>query len=163
MSQFPVKPYDFEAQKARGIAGEHRLDAYFAEWFHITEATDQQQRQGIDRIFWDKKSAELTLVEFKTDARANQTQHAFIEIETNGKGEGSGWAFTSAAAVLVYYIPGAGAEIAYWIRFNLLRRSLRDWLQRCRRVSVPNRTYNTVGLLVPLSEIERIADNAYSV
>lgn len=164
----------------QGVAGEYAIDrvlknlptvtdaeakSTFGDWFlhligkpgfTVSPATGEEQRQGIDRHF----SLPLT-VEYKTDATAVRTHNAFIEtvsVDTAGK---RGWAYTSEADVLVYYIPGD--ELLYIVRFSRLRARLPHWLDLFPSRRIPNRGYHTVGLLVPLEELEECADVVISV
>jgi hypothetical protein len=150
-----VTTYQFQAQLDKGEQAEAQLDRYFAEWLHIRPATRDEQRQGIDRIYTDRCTGNTLKVEYKTDWTAGRTGNAFVEtisVDTTNK---PGWAYTSKADVLVYYVPGD--ELIYWIRFADLRRHLVRWAQKYEARKIPNRGYHTHGLLVPLSEFERIA------
>lgn len=155
--------FDFQTQKAIGEAGEAALDAHFSRWFDITPATGLQQRLGIDRMFKAKSDGSVLTVEYKTDHRAHQTGMAFVELSTFPDQPRSGWAYTCAADWIVYYVPGTDSEQAYIIRPAMLRAALPDWLKHYRQVSVRNAGYQTVGLLVPLRELERIALQVVSV
>lgn len=151
--------YDFTTQLTQGAEGERILDNYFANWFTIRHATRLEQRNGIDRIF--TREGATYKVEYKTDTRASQTGNAFVEtvsVDTAGK---RGWAYTSEAEYLLYYVPGP--ETVYIIPFAQLRRHLTQWEQQYPTRKIPNRGYQTHGLLVPLDEFERIAQRVDSL
>lgn len=155
--------YDFKKQKAQGMLGELALDHHFRHIFMLRPATDAEQLRGIDRWF-TLGGDELPMpVEYKTDLIAHRTRNAFIETHHSSRGAQSGWAYTSQAHVLVYYVPGAEAEMAYWILFSRLRECLPGWLPRYSLRSVRNVGYDTIGLLVPLHELEGIALAVYSI
>ena len=147
--------YQFKEQLNDGREGERRLDAFFAYWYTIAPATDTQQRAGIDRIFTCLYFGQQFTVEYKTDKTAARTGNAFIEtvsVTTTGK---RGWAYTSTAEYLVYYVPGR--EVAYIVPFEVIRAHLLRWLNTYQQRSVPNHGYCTEGVLVPLAELNRIA------
>jgi len=155
--------FKFGAQNASGVAGEQSLDATFAKHFGIAPATDADQRRGIDRYFTRRDTTPATFtVEYKTDRRARTTHNAFIEVGHSDVPSG-GWAHTSRADILVYYVAGDNAEMAYWIDFAILRAQLPRWAALYRLVSVPNQGYDTIGLIVPLGELERIAAHVVQV
>lgn len=162
MSQQPAKPFDFNRQKAIGEEADAVIDDYFSGWYDIHPASPEEQRRGIDRLWYGREGG-VTSAEYKLDKVAAKSGFAFVEIDTNGKGDGSGWAHTSRATWLVYYVPGEAAELIYLIAFINLRAQLDYWRKRCRVVSVPNATYDTRGLLVPLREFERIARQVISL
>lgn len=149
-----MNTYQFNQQLTAGEKGERKLDAYFTKWFKITPATPAEQRQGIDRHFAHSDGSRYT-VEYKTDHTAGKTGNAFVEtisVDTQNK---PGWAITSQAQILLYYIPDAGA--IYVIPFPTLRQALPTWQQRYPQRAIPNRGYHTHGILVPLREFEKIA------
>jgi len=153
--------YDFRTQLATGEEAERRLDAWFAHWYAIEPATMDQQRQGIDRIFTRRDTGRAFKVEYKTDSRASATGNAFVEtvsVDTTGK---AGWAYTSQADMLLYYVPVS--EVIYVIQMTSLRRHLPRWQQQYPARRIPNQGYCTHGLLVPLDEFERIAQRVESI
>lgn len=155
------KPFNFQEQLAIGEKGEAFLDAHFSERYDITPATRDEQRKGIDRHFVGKVSGAHLKVEYKTDAMARKTHNAFVEVTSVDKAQKSGWAYTSQADYLVYYIPGD--EMVYILRFTTLRQHMPSWAAKYPMRSALNEGYKTWGLLVPLVEFERIADHAYAV
>ena len=155
--------YSFEEQKADGEAGERALDAHFSRWFHIESANVWQQRRGVDRIFHDLRDERSWLVEYKTDHTASRTGNAFVEtvsVRTRTRRK-PGWAASSVADWLVYYLPEDG--LAYLIRMWDLRQSLRRWAALYPSRSIPNDGYHTQGLLVPLHEFEELAQQVISL
>jgi hypothetical protein len=158
-----LNAYDFQTQLVKGEGAEARLDAHFAGWFEIHPASYTEQRHGIDRWFLERASRTRLSVEYKTDWRAARTGNAFIETVSVDTANKPGWAFTSEADVLLYYCPGNGGEQVYWIPMARIRERLTRWQGRYPQRSIPNRDYQTVGLLVPLFELERAAQQVISL
>lgn len=151
--------YKFKTQLTDGEKGERRLDAYFQKWFIIRKATMDEQRLGIDRHFTRRKDQRAFTIEYKTDHTAGKTGNAFVEtisVDTDNK---PGWAITSQAQVLCYYIPDTG--IIYVIDFARIRRNLPRWQKEYPHRAIPNRGYHTHGHLVPLLEFEKIANQIF--
>lgn len=147
--------YDFDTQLAIGEAHERRLDTLFQRYFAITPATRQQQRQGIDRNFVNLDTGATYRVEYKADALAGKTGNAFIEtvsVDATGR---PGWAVASQADILIYLV--VEPEAVYAIRMATLRMALHGWMRRYPRHAAQNAGYKTLGYLVPLNELERIA------
>lgn len=154
--------YEFDKQLAVGHSGESALDAFFGRWYIIRPATAAQQRAGIDRIWEDRKTKRVMRVEYKTDRRAGRTGNAFIEtasVVVDGVTKKQGWALTSQADVLVYYIPEP--EAIYLLQLDDVRRALPGWMKQHLVRQIPNSGYYTEGVVVPLREFERIAIQVY--
>lgn len=150
--------YNMSQQLARGEAAERRLDKHFASRFHITPATRAQQRRGIDRIFQQRKTGARHAIEYKTDWTAARTGNAFVETVSVDAQNKPGWAYASRADWLIYYVPGQVRYkgTIYMISFAALRAQLPRWTARYREAPpIPNRGYNTLGILVPLREFAR--------
>ena len=153
--------YTFDAQKARGDAGEALLDQVFAADYKIRPATRAEQRRGIDRIFTHRKTGRRLAVEYKTDYKAAHTGNAFVEtisVDTVGK---AGWAYSSAADYMIYYVPGD--EVIYVIALAVLRRELSRWVREYPLRAAQNEGYATHGVLVPLDEFEQHAEAVMSI
>lgn len=153
--------YDFRKQLAAGEQGEKLLDAFFERAYVITPATDAEQRQGIDRHFVNRRTGAKLTVEYKSDNAAQKTHNAFVETVSVDARSKSGWAYTSKADWLAYYIPGD--ELVYLIRFERLRTRLATWASRYPVRHALNDGYKTYGLIVPLEEFEFIAEYVWSV
>ena len=153
--------YTFDAQKARGEAGEAFLDQVFTADHEIRPATRAEQRRGIDRVFIHRQTGQCFTVEYKTDYKAAHTGNAFVEtvsVDTAGK---AGWAYSSKADYLVYYVPGD--EVIYAIALEVLRRELSRWVRAYPHRAAQNPAYATHGVLVPLDEFERHAEAVINV
>src|SRR3990172_11868068 len=152
-----MKTYKFATQLDKGQKAEVYLDNFFTVNFDfaVTLATDEQQRQGIDRIFVKRhgRRAQFT-VEYKTDWTAARTGNVFIETVSVDSLNKPGWAFASTADLLIYYVPGD--NLIYVMFLSKLRRMLPRWQgQYPSAPPIPNKGYNTLGLLVPMHEFEQ--------
>lgn len=136
------------------------LDRWFAAKHEIRPATRQEQRRGIDRIFTHHQTGKRLAVEYKTDYRASETGNAFVEtisVDTAGK---AGWAYSSQANYLMYYIPGDG--LIYVLALETLRQQLPRWLEKYPLRAAQNERYATHGVLVPLHKFEEHAEAVIS-
>ncbi len=147
--------HDFRTQLANGQKGEAFLDSFFSRDYTIRPASYSEQRKGIDRYFTHKLTGGRLAVEYKTDHKAFQTGNAFIEtvsVDTAGK---AGWAHTSQADLLMYYLPEG--DLIYIMAMVKLREVLPRWVTYYPKRPAANKEYNTWGLCVPLAEFERHA------
>lgn len=149
--------YDFNAQLLLGQAGEQELDDFFSRWYIINPATAEQQRQGIDRLFTVIGTRLAKTVEYKSDTTASKTGNAFVEIVSveNEQVCKLGWAHTSQAEILLYFLPSDG--LIYVLKMDDLRRKLGRWIQKYKTRYVANIGYKSAGLIVPLREFEHMA------
>lgn len=151
--------YHFLTQLARGLAGEAEIDRLFADFYTIVPATPAQQRREIDRIWHAKDGNRTHFVEYKTDEKAGRTGNAFIETVSVDTACKPGWATGSHADLLVYFV--TDPQTVYLIRFARLRKELERWQATYPTKTVVNDGYKTRGLLVPLDELEVIADAVF--
>lgn len=152
-----MSTYDFTTQLADGQRGESVLTDYFRELgYGVKPATAAEQRRGID--FWLTSAGGSQSVEVKTDHTASRTHNAFIETVSVDAAGKPGWAYTCSADVLAYYVPGDG--LAYLLKPAAIRAALPAWQRRFGTRAIPNDGYHTVGVAVPLAEVERIATAA---
>jgi hypothetical protein len=156
-----VKSYDMGQQIEQGESAERYLDFYFGAEFAIRPATREQQRLGIDRIFTRRTDGREWLIQYKADKTAARTGNAFVEtvsVDTAGK---EGWALTCTADFIMYYVVGIGP--LYILRPNDIRAKIQEWQRQYPERRIPNGTYHSVGLLVPLDEFERAAVQVVSI
>lgn len=150
--------YDFKEQKQRGESSEHYLDSYFSRWYDIQPATALEQRQGIDRHF--TRDGSTKTVEYKTDYAAAKTGNAFMELISVDCRFVVGWAYSSCAEYLMYLVPG---NAIYVIHFSQLRLKLAMWTRQYPLRSVRNEGYQARGILVPLVELGKLAQQVMRV
>ncbi len=154
--------YDFEQQRQQGNAGEGFLDAFFAtKGYAIRPASDEEQRRGIDRAFTSPKTGKVSTVEYKTDSTAARTGNAFIETVSVDAAGKMGWALTSQADILVYFIPPLSRIIV--VPFMALHWELPRWIREYPPRQAQNRGYATHGIVIPLRELEQHAMATYQV
>ncbi len=139
----------FEDRLKIGKYAEAVLDRYLIEQgLYVIEATPEQEMKGIDRIIDDGTAS--TTVEYKADFRAYDTGNIFLEHTKNDNGPGKpGWARTSEADLLIYYVPPLGK--AYIFDMQLLKRNYADITRNLRKGKVLlNPGYTAQGYLLPL-------------
>jgi len=148
--------YDFQERLAAGSMVEQWLDTYFEPWFRIKAANRREQRLGIDRWFLELVGSNRWAVEYKADWAAIRTRNVFIETISVDAERIPGWAYTSQADWLVYVLPET--RRVYSVRMARLRGQLKAWSQRYPTRAIPNRSYHTHGLLVPLHIFKRLVE-----
>jgi hypothetical protein len=150
--------HDFAERLAQGEAAEEYLDLVFATLFgyRIEKADRAWQRQGVDRFFVPRApSREARFgVEYKSDWAASRTGNAFIETTSVDRTGRQGWAYTSRARFLAYFV--VPDDLIYVLPLTVVRRLLPRWLAAYPTRPARNRDYNTLGVCVPLEELERI-------
>jgi hypothetical protein len=154
--------YDFDQQMRQGDEGADFLDAFFAgKGYAIRPATRDEQRQGVDRIFTSPRTGSISRVEYKTDRAAARTGNAFIETVSVDAAGKMGWALTSQADILVYYVPPD--RRIYVVPFRALHWEMPRWLREYPPRTAQNDGYATHGIIIPLRELARHAIRIYQV
>lgn len=153
--------YNFATKLHEGQKHEQFLDELSAQWYEIREASREEQRRGIDRIFTEKATGLIVKVEYKADTTASRTGNAFVETISVDTANKPGWAYTSQADWLLYYLPQDG--LIYLFELTTLRRHLPRWVKQFPARAIPNEGYKTHGILVPLDEFERYADKVVNL
>lgn len=152
--------YQFDRQHQLGVTYEARLDNFFKTYCFVYEAAAHEQRQGIDRWFADEDEGFIS-IEYKADSKAAKTGNAFVETISVDTRNISGWAYTSIADVLCYYVPPLNK--VWLIDFLELRRHLPQWVATYPKRKVQNSDYCTHGLLVPLQTLANIAFEEFNI
>lgn len=145
----PGNVYDFERQRELGAIGESIIRGVFAQQFNIQRSVALEQRQGID--FWFSYGAFDLAVEVKTDFTAAHTRNAFIEVTSVDVDGKPGWAHTSRADFLLYYVPPD--RVVYVVAMREIRHRLPAWRKKYESRRVQNDGYQTEGILVPLDQL----------
>src|SRR6266849_8385777 len=146
--------YAFWQQLARGATGEAFLDWFFSPANIISEPIGAQQ-DGYDRLYEPRDGSPSFTAEYKTDRVAARTNNAFVETVSVDRDAKRGWAYTSQAAYLSYFIPRP-LSLVYVMPLSSLRAQLSRWERVYREQSVRNVGYLTKGRIVPLAEFEAI-------
>lgn len=157
--------YQFGRQHKIGDEAERFIYQIFQGRFSVIPAPRYLQDQGVDFTFSDLINNQVYKVELKTDSTAARTGNAFIEtvsIHRDGEPDQQGWAYTSTSDYLLYYLPNTMPPLIYRIAFEHLRLMLPAWLSAYPARQIPNRDakrgdYHTIGVLVPLGELQAIA------
>jgi len=148
------------------VTHEMALDAYFSgRGITVTPVDHDGQLSGKDRNFATPDNLTYT-VEYKADSRASDTRNAFIETVSVDEQNIPGWAYTSTADVLVYYIPPD--NIAYVLRMQSVKAMVPVWtetypLQSVANVSQRGESYHTIGLLVPIRVVTRLPHHSHFI
>jgi len=146
--------HSWEQKLKEGEIAEEYLDKYFQQWYEIYHANDAQQHNGIDRIFKTPKSGLVWTVEYKADTAAATTGNAFIETMSVAEKNKAGWALTSQAQILVYFIPPN--ECGTMVSMYEIKKKLPYWLQNFSVRKALNETYHGEGVVIPLIELTRL-------
>lgn len=144
--------YSFQAQSQVGAEGEAALDRWFSRFYLLWPASADQERRGIDRIATHRLTGRLLTLQYKTDTKATRTGNAFVETLSVVPHK-PGWAVSCVADYLCYWVVGGALYIC---TPAAIRATLPDWRQVHPSRRVPNRGYETEGLLVPLPQLEAI-------
>jgi hypothetical protein len=163
--------YQFGVKHGQGKAAEQVIYDLFQESFNVIPAPGYLQAEGVDFTFSDRISGAVYKVELKTDWTGNRTGNAFIEtvsVARDGEPHQPGWAHTSKADWLLYFLPNPMPPKIYRITFEVLRLELPGWMDRYPARLIPNKSpqrgdYTTIGILVPLTELDRIAQEVIEV
>lgn len=145
--------YDFEEQLRIGAEHAQVLDAHFESvGYEVEETNPELQRREIDRIFRFRETGEIWTVEYKACMKAHQTRNIFVETVSVLEKHIPGWAKTSWAQILVYYV--VGWEMAYVAPMSTIKFRRDTWLRRYQQKDVVNRwsngnSYLSRGIPVP--------------
>jgi hypothetical protein len=149
--------HSFLKSKEVGAAVEKLLDAHFMNLFTIEEVDLDTQKRGIDRIYTHPESGAVATVEYKADTRSLETGNLFIEVWSNKQSKKKGWAYTSQAQWLYFYVVDY-KEVCI-IEMTKLKRLLKGWNQTYKKATACNRSsdgfYNSEGILVPLEDFKK--------
>ena len=144
-----MKIFDFDEQLKEGQKHEEFLDSIFAKYVIVQKVGMELQHKGIDRVF--KIGDKQIHVEYKADRRATITGNAFIETISVSKTGHEGWAYTSQADWILYFLPQEMK--VYTIPRKEMQKRLSDWNNTYRVGLAKNKDYYSQGILVPLAEI----------
>lgn len=149
-----VNTYDFNTQLIKGESKEGVLDTFYSRLFHVRKVDMSMQRIGIDRLFVSRRNGSVYSVEYKADGRTSETGNVFIETVSVDVSNKLGWAYTSCAQVLLYFVPQNG--VVYRTTMMNVRMHLADWLGMFDMRPIKNNGYYTKGIVVPVEEFIKI-------
>lgn len=152
----PPKEYSFTERFSVGERGEKELDRYLQSAPEVQELRHfpALERMGIDRIAL-LRTGERISIEYKTDLVAGNTGNVFVETMSNKDRGVHGWAETSLAQLLLYYIPTKG--LLLHVEMLRVRRMLAAWEKEFGRKVVKNTNWTGEGVLVPLDRFSKLA------
>ena len=146
--------YKFEEQLKLGQDCEKEIYNYLrATGWKIKVADRDNQRKGID-CFVSSKDKHYA-IEIKSDKKASKTGNAFFETISVDNKNIKGWAYTSQADYIFYYLPND--ELIYIISPLWVKKNIKRLETVYPKRIIPNKGYNTVGVLVPLYILEQYA------
>lgn len=153
--------YDFQTQLSIGKEVEDALDIYFSKWYKISPVSiETEKNQGIDRLFSSLQTSQQRTVEYKADFKSYKTDNMYVElsVDSDSGHTKNGWALHSVADIMIYaVISGTKIIKIYIFSPSIVRDNLEKWKGQYRNVVCRNKGYHSKGVLVPLSEIEKIA------
>ena len=130
------------------------LDAWLGEHYELRVATPDQQWRGIDRIAWDRDGEHR--IDYKCDEQWHKYGNVFLETVSNAQTGRPGWAMTSEADWLLYFLTPSTVLVC---RMARIRAMLPRW--RCAGYpvrSAKNQGYETFGLCVPVPVVSAVAE-----
>lgn len=148
--------HEFSNSLVIGDKHEIELDRFYSQWSKILRVSHTAQAMGIDRVWISNETGIQYTVEYKSDEIAGRTGNVFIETISNDVTGKLGWAYTTCAQWLCYYIPQM--KTAYWIDALVLKYRIKEWEKKYKSISVANKDYNTIGILMPLDEFKHFCN-----
>ena len=152
--------YSFTEQLAKGAVGENLIRSHFNADWHITPSTMTDQRRGIDFHFQHRQSGIHCPLELKSDTKASDTGNAFVETWSAFPSK-VGWLYTCQADYLFYFLPKD--RVLYVFKPDKLRDCFKRWEGKYPLRKIPNTSWESRGVLVPLHEFEKHAKQVLSI
>lgn len=160
--------YDMKEQLELSRLRDSEIDKHFMDKWRISKEVPRGlERLGVDRVWVHRETGRRWTVEYKHDTIAHRTKRVFIETVSVEEAGVKGWAYTSCARILVYYV--VGGEYAFVIRMDEIERRLPVWERCCETKTASTvdkrtgRTYKTHGVCVPLFQFRAAADKVVPV
>lgn len=138
----------FKDKLDEGEKYERELDRYYSKWFKIESVNLATQKMGIDRIFINKSDDTRWTIEYKSDTKASTTGNAFVETISVNTTKKPGWAYSSCAQLLLYYLPLDGKVIR--LTMYAVKNLITEWIKKYPVKPSQNEDYQTLGICVPL-------------
>ena len=149
--------YTFKEQHKKGTAAEQLIDEFISDKFHykITPVSLELQLLGADRI-WYTPAGFRYLAEYKTDTYTNGNM--FIEVIQNQRTNSIGWAYSSVANYLVYYL--INMDRLYILDMQEFKRKFEGWIEDTPRKAARSKAGTAYGIPFPLETVVENMDNA---
>lgn len=153
--------FKFNRQLRRGESWENMLDAMFSDEYTIEHASDAEQRRGLDRWYARLCSSKGRRygVQYKADEKACETGNCFIETVSVDSAEKPGWVYTCEADFIFYFFPQL--RLVYVLSPRQLRGAVELWKDIYPTKPAQNEGYQTLGVCVPVAEVEGCALSVY--
>lgn len=147
--------YTFDERLRFGKHYETVLDEYFGQQYNIRAASLEDDKRGVDRIFYRQNGTSFK-VQYKADDMAASTKNFFIEVvSVDGPTPKPGWAFVCRADVIVLFVPRLSE--AYVIKPSVIQRNIHAWKSGFGVRVAANEHYHTYGVPVPIWTIKDVA------
>lgn len=156
----------YEDDLRRGEQGEDAVHAFMHDtWgYEIAYVGRAEQRMGWDAIYTNPDTDQRTSVSIKTDERAGDTGNVFIEtvsVHQDGVDVKPGWAYACKADILLVWLPRQRSLLV--LVPMRLAEVVDEWRNHHRQVRVRNDGYETLGIPVPIEEVEAIAEKVIPI
>lgn len=158
--------YDMNTQLSQSRVRDSEIDKHFADSWQIEPVGRLFEKVGIDRIWTHKATGRRWSVEYKHDTLAHKTGNIFVETTSVDTADKKGWAYTSTAQLLVYYV--VEGEYAFVLRMHEIWRRLPGWEQfyeaKHATTSDENgQSYKTWGVLIPIQTFRAASEKVVPV
>ncbi len=153
--------HEFRQSLGTGSLGETLLDGLFGSWWDIEPVSMDDQRRGLDRVF--TRGDERLDVEYKTDTKGAESGNVFLETVSNDRSGKSGWAHSTEADAVAYYLHEDGGGRGLVFEPAELRKALHGWVRRFRIVTATNLGYHSYGVLVPAKLAATMASGTFDL
>ena len=153
--------HTFQESLGTGSLGETLLDTLYGRWWDIEAVAMDDQRRGLDRMF--TRSGESLAVEYKTDTQGAASGNIFLETVSSDRNGKPGWAYSTQADAVAYYLHEDGGGRGLVFSPSELRKALHGWVRRFRVVTATNPGYHSYGVLVPVKLAATMADGTFDL
>ena len=150
-----TKHYSFSSQHELGKHGEQVIDCWLNKLYKIIDVSDipKYQEVGVDRII-ERVDGTTATVEYKFDIAAKRTGNLFFETVSIDTQQVPGWGWSSQADYWIFLIPEQEILV---VHPGKLRSLVWQHQMVLKEKAVPNKSYKTLGVPVPLLDVRKIA------
>ena len=149
--------FDFHEKRREGDKGEWLMNTYHTLWFDIVESGNDGRERGYDSIFTRFSDSTPFLVETKVCNRAHETGNLIVETMSKVEFDKLGWAITSEAEILLWYI-WFWDEVIYF-RMPDIKKRVNQWKERYGELALMKNKqgWTTRAIMVPLTVMRPLA------
>lgn len=150
----------------RGELGEDAVHAFMHDTYdyEIEYVNRRAQRAGLDAIYTNPHTGRRTSVSIKTDERAGDTENVFIEtvsVHQDGVDVKPGWGYMCKADVILIWLPRQ--RLLLVLMPARLADVVDEWSKRYLLKRVPNDGYETLGIAVPIEQVEAVSEKVIPI